>query len=74
MGLARQLARQRCRDEARSMLAEIYSWFSEGFDIIDLIETKRLLDDLEPVAFHQQGEGAMSQIGNTASGFRTRTS
>ena len=30
--LARLLARQGKRDEARTMLAEIYGWFTEGFD------------------------------------------
>ena len=30
--LARLLAKQGNRDEARTMLAEIYGWFTEGFD------------------------------------------
>ena len=30
--LARLLAQQGRRDEARTMLAEIYNWFTEGFD------------------------------------------
>ncbi len=34
------------RDEARMMLAEIYSWFTEGFDTADLIDAKALLDEL----------------------------
>jgi len=28
------------------MLAEIYGWFSEGFDTADLKEAKALLDEL----------------------------
>jgi hypothetical protein len=28
------------------MLAEIYNWFSEGFDLPDLKEAKSLLDEL----------------------------
>ncbi len=32
IGLARLLAKQSKRDEARAMLAEIYGWFTEGFD------------------------------------------
>jgi len=32
--------------EARHMLAEIYGWFSEGFDSGDLGEARRLLDML----------------------------
>ena len=33
-------------DEARAMLAEIYSWFTEGFDTVDLKDAKALLDQL----------------------------
>ena len=34
------------RDEARTMLAEIYNWFTEGFDTADLKDAKSLLDQL----------------------------
>jgi predicted ATPase len=44
--LARMLAQQGRRDEARAMLAEIYGWFTEGFDTRDLKEAKALLDEL----------------------------
>ena len=44
--LARLLAKQGSRDEARAMLAEIYGWFSEGFDTADLKDAKALLDEL----------------------------
>jgi predicted ATPase len=44
--LARLLAKQRHRDEARTMLADIYNWFTEGFDTVDLKEAKALLDEL----------------------------
>jgi len=33
-------------DEARAMLAEIYNWFTEGFDTADLKDAKALLDEL----------------------------
>jgi len=46
MSLARLLAKQDQRDEARRMLADIYSWFTEGFDTADLIDAKALLDEL----------------------------
>ena len=46
MSLARLLAKQDRRDEARTMLAEIYGWFTEGFDTRDLKESKALLDEL----------------------------
>jgi predicted ATPase len=32
--------------EARTMLAEIYNWFTEGFDTADLKDAKALLDEL----------------------------
>jgi predicted ATPase len=44
--LARLLASQGRRDEARTMLAEIYNWFTEGFDTADLKDAKALLDEL----------------------------
>jgi class 3 adenylate cyclase/tetratricopeptide (TPR) repeat protein len=46
MSLARSLAKQGRRDEARTMLAEIYGWFTEGFDTADLKDAKALLDQL----------------------------
>ena len=48
MSLARLLARQGHREEARAMLADIYNWFTEGFDTADLIEAKALLEELSP--------------------------
>ena len=44
--LARLLAKQSRGDEARKMLAEIYGWFTEGFDTPDLKDAKALLDEL----------------------------
>jgi len=44
--LARLLALQDRRDEARTILAEIYSWFTEGFDTADLKDAKALLEEL----------------------------
>jgi predicted ATPase len=46
MSLARLLAKQGDRDDARKMLADIYNWFTEGFDTADLIDAKALLDKL----------------------------
>jgi predicted ATPase len=48
MSLARLLDRQGKRDEARTMLAQIYGWFTEGFDTADLKDAKALLDELRP--------------------------
>jgi adenylate cyclase len=44
--LARLLDKRGRRDEARAMLAEIYGWFTEGFDTADLKEAKALLNEL----------------------------
>jgi tetratricopeptide (TPR) repeat protein len=47
VSLARLFAKRGKRAEARAMLAEIYSWFTEGFDTADLKEAKALLDELK---------------------------
>jgi predicted ATPase len=44
--LARLLRDTGRADEARTMLAEVYGWFTEGFDTKDLKEAKELLDEL----------------------------
>lgn len=44
--LARLLRDTGRRDEARAMLAEIYNWFTEGFDTADLKDAKTVLDQL----------------------------
>jgi predicted ATPase len=44
--LARLWQRQGKKDDARRMLAEIYSWFTEGFDTKDLQEARALLEEL----------------------------
>jgi tetratricopeptide (TPR) repeat protein len=46
VSLARLLKRQGKTEEARKMLAEIYNWFTEGFDTADLNDAKALLDEL----------------------------
>ena len=44
--LARLLDRQGKRDEARTMLSDIYGWFTEGLDTADLKDAQALLDKL----------------------------
>jgi tetratricopeptide (TPR) repeat protein len=46
VSLARSLRDTNRGDEARKLLAEIYNWFTEGFDLPDLKEAKALLDEL----------------------------
>jgi len=44
--LARLLRDKGQRDEARALLAPVYSWFTEGFDIQHLKDAKSLLEEL----------------------------
>jgi len=46
MSLARLLRDTGRHDEARTMLADIYDWFTEGFDTADLKDAKTLLEEL----------------------------
>ncbi len=46
MSLSRLWQKQGKTEEARQMLAEIYAWFTEGFDTADLKEAKALLEEL----------------------------
>ena len=46
MSLSRLWQKQGKKPEARQMLAEIYDWFTEGFDTVDLKEAKALLEEL----------------------------
>jgi predicted ATPase len=46
VSLARLWQQQGKKDEARQLLAEIYGWFTEGFDTKDLQEAKALLAEL----------------------------
>jgi predicted ATPase len=47
VSLARLWQRQGKRPQARQRLAEIYNWFIEGFDTVDLKEAQALLEELE---------------------------
>ncbi|HEV8718487.1 MAG TPA: AAA family ATPase, partial [Candidatus Binatia bacterium] len=44
--LSRLWQKQGRKEEARQVLAEIYNWFTEGFDTKDLQEAKGLLEEL----------------------------
>jgi predicted ATPase len=46
MSLSRFWQQQGETEEARKLLAEIYGWFTEGFDMADLKEAKALLEEL----------------------------
>ncbi len=46
ISLSRLWQQQGKKEEARQMLAEIYDWFTEGFDTADLQEAKALLEAL----------------------------
>ena len=49
LSLARLWQQQGRQHAAHSMLSEVYSWFSEGFDTPDLQEAKILLEELQRV-------------------------
>ena len=59
--LSRLWARQGKTREAHALLAEVYAWFTEGFDTPDLIDAKALLEELERVerADHVRGRPAI---------------
>ena len=44
VSLSRLYHQQGKTEDARPMLAEIYSWFTEGFDTVDLQEARALLE------------------------------
>jgi class 3 adenylate cyclase/predicted ATPase len=46
MSMVRLWRDQGKRDEARDLLAPVYTWFTEGFDTLDLKEAEALLDAL----------------------------
>ncbi len=46
MSLGRLWQKQGKRAEARQLLAQVYGWFTEGFDTADLKEARTLLDEL----------------------------
>ena len=47
MSLARLWQQQGKKRHAHKLLAEIYGWFTEGFDTKDLLEAKTLLGELQ---------------------------
>lgn len=47
MSLSRLWQRQSKRDAAWQLLAEVYGWFTEGFDTPDLQEAQALLEELK---------------------------
>ena len=56
LSLSRLWQQQEKHAEAREVLAEIYGWFTEGFDTHDLTEARALLDAL------QSGHASMSPL------------
>jgi hypothetical protein len=43
MSMYRLLSRKDKRNEARRILAEVYDWFTEGFNTPDLVDARSLL-------------------------------
>jgi predicted ATPase len=53
MSLSRLWKQRGKRVEARALLAEIYGWFTEGFDTADLQEAKMLLEEIYSEKSHR---------------------
>jgi predicted ATPase len=49
VSLGRLWQSQGKREEAHRMLAEIYGWFTEGFDTLDLRAARDLLEELSEI-------------------------
>ena len=63
VSLARLWQRQGKRTAAQQRLVEIYGWFTEGFDTVDLQEAKVLLEELKAST---QGQSAPRESIKTA--------
>jgi TOMM system kinase/cyclase fusion protein len=50
MSLSRLWQRQGRHDLARELLADVYGWFTEGFDAVDVREARALLEALGPTS------------------------
>jgi predicted ATPase len=48
MSLSRLWYLQGKCEDAHDLLAPVYDWFTEGFDMVDLLEAKALLDTFAP--------------------------
>jgi predicted ATPase len=48
--LARLLRTEGKQTEAKTMLADVYNWFTEGFTTPDLMDARSLLEELESAA------------------------
>jgi predicted ATPase len=48
--LSRLLQQQGKHEDARRTLAEIHSWFTEGFDTADIRDATALLEELSPAS------------------------
>jgi predicted ATPase len=46
MSMARLWRDQGKRQQAYDLLSPVYSWFTEGFDTLDLKQAKTLVDEL----------------------------
>jgi hypothetical protein len=59
MSLARLWRQQGKREEGRAILADIYGWFTEGFDTADLKDARVLLDELSMEFSLQAGDSLL---------------
>jgi predicted ATPase len=71
MSLGRLWQSQGKKKQARHMLAEIYGWFTEGFDTKDLQEAKALLDSLESYV-QQRNASKVQDPGSKVQGLKSK--
>jgi class 3 adenylate cyclase/predicted ATPase len=74
MSLSRLWQQESKTEEARQMLAEIYGWFTEGFDTRDLQEAKALLEELEGKTRKRQRQSKRQRKEQTIPRRRLRSS
>ena len=74
MSLGRLWQQQGKRDEARHLLAEVYGWFTEGFDTVDLQEAHALLKEWgdRPVTLMLDLPESCTPISRTRAALATR--
>jgi predicted ATPase len=63
MSLVRLWQKQGKREEGRAILADIYGWFTEGFDTADLKDARVLLDELSGRFSLQAGDAETDHLG-----------
>jgi predicted ATPase len=65
--LARLWRHRGDRTQALQLLAPVYAWFTEGFNAVDLVEARRLLDELAGSSPPPEMEAHRDRLGTSSS-------